>query len=120
MLNLFWEWHQQAQIHEAESSANSARREVSSQAGRVRDLELQLARVTLVSQALWELLRERVGLTEEQLLAKVNEVDIRDGSLDGKLSAQVVTCPRCQRNVHARHFRCIYCGQEITKEHVFQ
>jgi len=120
MLDFFWEFRQQQQIADAESNASSAKLEVNQHSGKLRDLEQQLARVTLVSQALWELLRERAGLTEEELIDKIAEVDLRDGSRDNRLSPQVLECPKCQRKLSTKHFRCIYCGCEVPKAHVFQ
>ena len=87
---------------------------------RLGQLEGALSRQLLVSQALWEILRERLEITEEELLAKIREVDLRDGSLDGRMSPQVTTCPQCGHKINTKHTRCIYCGTDIQKPHVFQ
>ncbi|QDU25729.1 hypothetical protein ETAA8_07990 [Anatilimnocola aggregata] len=120
MIDFFWELRQQQQVSQAESSAASAKQQVSQHSSRLRDMEQQLARVTLVSQAVWELLRERVGLTEDELVDKITEVDLRDGSKDNRLAHQVLACPKCQRTLSTKNVRCIYCSCEVPKEHVFQ
>lgn len=74
-------------------------------------LEDRLDRLLLVCTALWELLRDRTELTEEDLLAKVQEVDLRDGQADGKISRTVKKCPACGRTMSLRHRQCLYCGQ---------
>jgi hypothetical protein len=120
MFNFIWDLQQQGQIHEAQADAAEAKRRVRSQADQVRDLEFSLHRMTLVSQALWELLRERYGLTEEELVAKIKEIDLRDGKLDGRLTPQRTTCPQCQHTINTQNARCIYCGTTVEKPHVFQ
>ena len=78
-----------------------------------RQTEERLERLLLVSAALWELLRERTGLTEEDLMAKVMEIDGRDGTLDGKLPQTPIACPDCGRAVYPRHQTCLYCGAKL-------
>ncbi|MCE9532225.1 MAG: hypothetical protein K8T89_14065 [Planctomycetes bacterium] len=120
MLDFFWQLPQQPPISQAEVNSGAARREIQDHHARLRDLEQQLERVTLVSQALWELLRDRSGITEDQLVDKITEVDLRDGTKDNRLSPRVVACPKCERNITTRHQRCIYCGSAVTKEHIYQ
>ena len=76
----------------------------------VRDLENRLDRLTLICQALWELLKERGELTEEDLAVKVREIDLRDGRADGKIAKQIKRCPKCDRVMSPRHQKCMYCG----------
>ena len=73
-------------------------------------LENRLDKLTLICQALWELLKERGELTEEDLAAKVREIDLRDGVADGKISKQIKRCPKCDRVMSQRHEKCMYCG----------
>ncbi len=85
------------------------------QGAELRDLQDQLERSSLLNQALWELLRERVKLTDEDLLAKAHEVDMRDGAPDGKMTPTAVRCPSCERVCNSRHAKCLYCGQLFDK-----
>ena len=84
-------------------------------AGEIRELRMQLERLTLMNQALWELLRERLQLSDMELENKVAEVDMRDGVADGKLTPTAVRCPNCSRVCNARHAKCLYCGQLFQK-----
>ena len=68
---------------------------------------------------MWELLRDRSNLSEEALLEKVREVDLRDGALDGKVTVPPQKCPQCGRTVSRRHRRCIYCGAEGLMDTAF-
>ena len=82
---------------------------------RVRALEDSLARTLMICEAMWELVRDKGGLTDADLFAKIEEVDLRDGVLDGKNHVKTVPCPQCQRTVSTRHARCLYCGYGFAK-----
>jgi hypothetical protein len=88
-------------------AANAAQ----SQGAALKELEHQVERLSLMNQALWELLRDRLGLTDAELQAKALEVDLRDGVQDGMMTNQPVSCPACDRVSNSKHHRCLYCGQ---------
>ncbi len=92
----------------AESKANAA-------ALAVNDLEAHVMRLALLNQALWELLREKLQLTDADLERVAVEIDLRDGLQDGKISSTPVKCPSCGRTVNSKHSRCMYCCQEFEK-----
>ncbi len=87
--------------------------------GQVQRLEMNLAKTMMICEALWELLREKTGLTQEDLYKKLYEIDMRDGVLDGQNQAKVRDCPSCHRPVSGRHGACLYCGH-ILDESVFR
>ena len=43
----------------------------------------------------------------------VNEVDMRDGVLNGKNQRSIVECAACGRKVSGLHAACLYCGEVI-------
>jgi hypothetical protein len=120
MIEFIWDVHQQAQIQEAKADAALAKNEASGQVARIRELEYSVQRLALASQAMWEILRTRVGITETELLDKINEIDLRDGRQDGRMSPRVTDCPKCSRKLSTKNARCIYCGTAVTKPHTFQ
>lgn len=77
----------------------------------MKELQRQVERLSLLNQALWEILRERLSLTDADLENMAREVDMRDGVADDKMTAQPVRCPSCNRVCNSRHAKCIYCGQ---------
>ena len=87
----------------ASSEAAAASREVT----QLRD---EVARLKLVCAAVWELLKERGKLTEDDLVTRVAILDARDGVADGKLTRPIRTCVQCGRTVAAKHTKCLYCG----------
>ena len=71
-------------------------------------------RLYLVVQAMWELLKEKAGLTDADLDAKVQEIDMRDGRLDGQDSTQTgpLTCRQCGRTILSGQAQCSWCGTQ--------
>ena len=97
----------------ASGSAAEAKSKAASVQRQVRVLEANLAKTLMITDALWEILRDKCGLTIEDLHEKLYEVDMRDGVLDGKNQRKITKCPKCGRTVSPRHPACIYCGQVI-------
>ena len=120
MFDLLWNLHQQGQISDAKSDATTARQDATTAGDRVRELEARLDRLTLATQALWELARGRFDVSDAELLAKIEEIDLRDGQKDQRISPRAQACPKCQRRINTRHAACIYCGTAVIQEHAFQ
>ena len=68
-------------------------------------------RLYMIVQAMWELLSEKTGLTQADLDAKVREIDMRDGRLDGKDATQTMprSCANCGRPILSGQQRCTWC-----------
>lgn len=81
----------------------------------IKDLEHEVERLRLLSQAMWELLREKLGVEDADLEKKAQEIDLRDGIQDEKISRVPLRCPRCGRISSSRHWKCLYCGLEFEK-----
>lgn len=75
-------------------------------------------RLYLVVQAMWELLKDKAGLTDADLDAKVQEIDMRDGRLDGQDSTQTdpLTCRQCGRTILSGQVQCSWCGTQAEGE----
>jgi hypothetical protein len=97
----------------ASSDAASAKRDV-------HELEKELGRLKLVCAAVWELLKERAKLTEDDLVTKVAELDAKDGVADGMLTRGIRKCAACGRTVPSKQNKCMYCGMVVAVESVFE
>jgi hypothetical protein len=86
----------------------------------LEQLERRLNRLSLLCQSMWELLRERAEFSDEQLAAKVLEVDLRDGRNDNRIDTQISDCPSCGRKTNSKRSTCIICGAELPKAHPFE
>lgn len=96
----------------ADPAAGLAEAEAQRARGTAEHVEDRLDRLVLVNMALWSLLREKTGLTEQDLMDRVQQVDLSDGQLDGKARKPLAKCPDCDRVMSPRHKRCLYCGAE--------
>lgn len=85
----------------------------------VRSMDDRLERLTLVCMAMWSLLREYTDLKEEDLINRVQELDLLDGVDDDKLNRQVQRCPKCSRVMSPKHQKCLYCGYEKLEKTAF-
>ena len=72
-------------------------------------LEEKLDRLALITRALFELMQAS-GISEEQLSAKVTEIDLRDGQADCRMSPAPKRCPKCNAMISPKFGRCLFCG----------
>jgi hypothetical protein len=96
----------------AESEARNARRKAES-------AEIAVARLELVARTLYELGLKRNLWTREEFLALMEEIDARDGRVDGQLKATAPReCPACGKRNGRRVNSCIYCGQDLPSHNL--
>lgn len=113
MFGLIWDLIQQHRIDTLQNEADHARASSASAESRVAQLEQTVESLTLMTMALAELLAEKGIVQSSELEARVREVDLSDGRLDGKVKLDPKPCPRCKRIVAARRARCLYCGASM-------
>jgi hypothetical protein len=116
---MFWDLLQNHWIRLAEGRVGRAERRAdrmeSSTARlnpRIAELESTFDRMLLANRALWELVRDRLGVDDATLEQKIEEIDLRDGVRDGRATTSPRQCTGCGRTLHPRHVRCLYCGAE--------
>ena len=80
----------------------------------------RMDQLLLVCAAMWELLSEKTGLTENDLATRIAEIDARDGVADGKMTYTPVKCPQCQRTIFPKQQKCLYCGAARPLDSVFK
>lgn len=115
-MSVFWALHTFRSM-QAASDASAARTDARGARLDVRMVADQLDRTLLACEAMWTILRDKMGVTDEELLERINELDLSDGKLDGKVTrAGAVTCENCKRSVSKRFVRCMYCGHELQRD----
>jgi hypothetical protein len=119
MIDLIFDVYQQGGINAANSKAQKASEKVSDLGTELQQISLRLDRLTLASQAMWELIREKTRLTDADIRKRVEQIDMRDGIKDGKISAVVLTCPTCGKPISSKRPVCVYCGERNGKHRVF-
>ena len=110
---MFYYGHNTGYDAGAQADASSARANAADAKTSVQFLQKEMDRLALVNEALWELLKEKVGVTDDQLMDKMMRLDLSDGKLDGKVTKGPLNCPECNKNNARRHDRCIYCGTPL-------
>ena len=91
-------------------SSARAQSKVRSDESKVKHLEATVAKLLMINEALWEIVRDKFGMSDEDLNDKIYEVDMRDGAADGKNQRKASKCPNCNHMVSSRHTACLYCG----------
>ncbi len=81
----------------------------------ITDLQFEVERLLMVTEALWNIVRERHDLGEDELTTRVNAIDMEDGRLDGRVAPAEAPslCPNCNRVLSKHRARCIYCGEQV-------
>lgn len=107
LLHLFME----QQIGNASLEASKANRRSLDMESRCFALERQIEGLSLAFQALYELSSESLGITQQQLHSKMQEIDARDGVIDNRYRGDVYPCPKCGHPVNSQRGMCLYCGK---------
>jgi hypothetical protein len=78
----------------------------------VLDVDERVDRLLLVVSAMWSLLQD-TGMTEDQLEARMREIDEADGVADGKMTPPTVQCSNCGAAVSGELPACQFCGTPV-------
>lgn len=104
----------------AHTAARRAEQRADALLNEMMRLRHRIDRLALGCQALWEILRDRYGMSEQELRDRILAVDLRDGTTDGKISTAVMDCPKCGNKTNSKRETCVFCGAPLSKPHVFE
>ncbi len=117
---MIWQAYQHTDI----AGLANATEKVDRKTGRVeedlRNTQRQVERLSLVCQAMWELLREQADFKDEDLEEKILEIDLRDGKINGRIRVTILECGNCGRKTNSKRTNCIMCGAPIERPHQFE
>jgi hypothetical protein len=120
VIDFIWDLCQQSQISrirsraaDAELAAKHAESRGLEHQQHLRALEQQVDRLTLTVTALCEHMIASGSITAGKLQGLIDEIDLRDGRLDGRMRASPVRCPSCSHETHPKRTTCLYCGAEL-------
>jgi hypothetical protein len=119
-MHLIFDAYQQGKVAEVQVTAAQASDRAKQLQGEVDDLKRRADALTLACQALWEIVGVKLGIDDQTILRKMQEVDLRDGQADGKIATRPVTCPRCSRNSNSKRRTCVYCGAPLPVGNLFE
>ncbi len=81
----------------------------------ITELQGEVERLLLITEALWRILQEKHGLEEKDLVREITRIDMEDGRLDGRKPATPPQpCPKCSRVLGKHRPRCLFCGEPIA------
>ncbi len=83
---------------------------------KISRLEEKIEFMRVANQALWEIVSEKCGVTVDEFKARVMEVDVRDGALDGRVTMRILDCPNCHQKVNSKRALCLYCEAPLPLE----
>lgn len=79
---------------------------------RLEDANDRIDRLAMIVRAIWALMEEQ-GLSADDLVAKIEEIDMRDGEMDGQVTQLPVDCRSCDSKVAPGLTKCQFCGARV-------
>lgn len=114
MFEFLWNLHQSRRIGDLERQIAERRHDPAAKADELTEfsvvLQDRIDKLLLINMAMWSILEEKLGITEADLAQRVQDIDLRDGTLDGRPPQAAAVCKACNRPISRRHQRCLYCG----------
>lgn len=117
--SIFWDVPMYAAVTSAERRATASEYTAQRAREEIRQLEARVDKLTMIAAAMWTILKETSNSSDDRLAHVVQQIDLSDGKLDGRVRQDARACPKCGRMVAPRHERCIYCGAEVSREGAF-
>jgi hypothetical protein len=111
MLDFLWNVGQQSQLREHERRVQQAGEKAKAAQDRVVDLEMKVARLTLLCEALWEIVKADGKRQDSDLIHIMSDLDLSDGMRDGK-HRPAIKCSQCGRVYQHGRPHCVFCGEK--------
>jgi hypothetical protein len=85
--------------------------------GEVDMMKADIEKLLMITEALWQVLKNKHNYTDDDLLGWVQEIDMRDGKLDGRVARMgTAYCPQCNRTLMRSKAVCLYCGEPVKAD----
>lgn len=99
------------------SSMPLGKTEIDQVRNEIAQLRNELQRMATANEAIWEIVSQRLQVTEAELMAAVDNVEKHHAE---KAQQGAPICPSCQRPTSLNQTRCIYCGHDLGPRAPFQ
>ncbi len=108
---------QMARANHAQTTGELASRTANDVRLENQTLRAEVEKLYLITAAMWALLKETQGLTDEALARRMAQVDAADGTVDGRVTpGEPKSCGHCGRKLTKRKPLCLYCGATVRRE----
>ena len=98
----------------AEASAQQAQRSAEHLETELQRMEERFDKLSLLTAGMWELLKEKTGITDDALRAIITTLETQR-----QQESQQNTCPQCGRAMLTRAHRCLYCDYRTPETDPF-
>ncbi|MDP4625024.1 MAG: hypothetical protein NWT08_07785 [Akkermansiaceae bacterium] len=115
-----WDIFQEIRLNDLRAQQGDTNSSLKSASGDINELNRHVRKLALVSQALYELLKESTGITDEDLRRRIEMIDKRDGVTNGRIDATPLKCPKCGGVVTAGALSCQTCGAMAAPKYPFE
>lgn len=79
-----------------------------------RGVERRLEALEMSCAALWQLLKDKNGYTDAELINEIHKLDALDGQLDGRVGQSAQVCPNCGHKLLTKSSpKCSWCGADL-------
>jgi ribosomal protein S27AE len=103
--------------YQSQSAGERAERTTAKMRIENETLSRDIEKLFMITEALWMILKDQHGYTDEQLIEMIYNIDVRDGRLDGKVAKKPnPACPECGRVLIGKHPLCLYCGSAVKRD----
>ena len=79
-------------------------------------LREDLHHLAIIAQAMWELLSEKSGLTNDELRKRITEVEFEKAK---SFTSSTTQCKKCSRPISIRSKACLFCGEKVEHKEIF-
>ena len=116
---MLWDLYQQAQIRQLQRR-NSMADNIDSYRHaavkkRTEELEERIDNLTVVCEALWTLLHEKLGLSDEQLVTAVTALLDERAQAEKAAAGVLERCPGCNAALNRGLDHCQFCGYKVDR-----
>jgi len=78
-------------------------------------LQVQVHHMNMLVEAMWHLLKEKTGLTDDELKKELTDVKLKYA----EKAAEPNSCSNCGKAVSANSEHCVFCGTAAEKDGLF-
>lgn len=109
---------QMARANRAQTAGEMAARTAADVRTQNESIQFDIEKLFMITEALWAILKDQHGYTDDQLVQMIQDIDLRDGKLDGKVAkaAERPSCAQCGRTIIRKQAKCLYCGAAAPQQ----
>jgi hypothetical protein len=87
-------------------------RSISNVEERLLELESQVNRLLLINAALYDVIKVKLGVTDEDISNRIKELNEKSSLFEPINDQLVRKCKKCGKNLIQRRSLCVYCGTD--------